>query len=126
MGSPQSFGEKTYPEKKTTMERLGLLLEPAMLPITTIPKQEGMSPLLYEGGWKGAEGKRVRRGLQTSCAEEDPFTITSSAFPSLEGCVLYMGFMTPDGIFVYNSTSALVASTLSSTTTTDGSAVSVS
>ena len=106
----------------TTMERLGLLVKPAMLPITTIPKQEGILPLLYEEAWKGAEGKSSRRGLQTSCAEGDPFTITSSAFPSLEGCVLYSEFVTPDGNLVYNSSSAAIFST----TTTDGSAVSVS
>ena len=110
----------------TTMERLGLLVEPAMLPITIIPKQEGMPPLLYEEGWKGAEGKSSRRGLQTSCAEGDPFTITSSAFPSLEGCVLYSGFVTADGNLVYNSSSAAIFSTSFSTTTTDGPAVSVS
>ena len=62
----------------------------------------------------------------TSCAEGDPFTISSSVFPSLEGCVLYSGFVAADGNLVYNSSSAAIISVSSSTTTTDGSAVSIS
>ncbi|CAM9997708.1 unnamed protein product, partial [Ascophyllum nodosum] len=126
-GSPQSTresiaGNPRAVDGSTTMERLGLFEEPVMLPITTIPKQEGIPPLLYEEGWNGAEGKRSRRGLQTSCAEGDPFTVTSSVFPSLEGCVLYSGFVAADGNLVYNSSSAAIISVSSSTTTTDGSA----
>lgn len=78
---------------------------------------------------KDPEGTRPRQDLQTTCTAGDPFTITSSAFPSLKECLIDTGITSDDGNIVYGSGNALVESTpslfTSATTPTDGPSVSI-
>ena len=104
--------------------RRRLFLRSASSLFAPLTEKEGIKQVLNQDRY-GIDEARARRILQTSCAEGDPFTITSSAFPSLEGCVLDSGFVSEDDRTVYNSSSAVVWSVPFSSTTTDSS-VSVS
>ena len=113
-------------DESTMMELIELLVKPAISPFAPMPEQEDMPGIPYQSDWEeSAQEVRARRMLQTSCTEGDPFTITSSAFPSLDGCVSYSGSVSlADGSLAYNSSSAAVFSVSTSIVTTDGSAVS--
>lgn len=51
-----------------------------------------------------------QRTLQSSCTEGDSFAITSSVFPSTEGCFSNLGNVADDGNVIYESGSVAVLS----------------
>lgn len=66
----------------------------------------------------GLIGAHEQRGLQSSCDVGDPVTVTSSAFPSMEGCLSDLGNVMDDKVVYESSTAALASMGPSSSTTT--------
>lgn len=102
-----------------TEHRQGRLDKPASFNLASLASVRGTP---YVDGRGGPEAQR--RALQSTCTEGDSFSITSSVFPSIEGCYSDLGSESVDGNVIYGSLPSVVVSVEVFNTTTNETIVS--